>query len=488
MFFEERKKILTLISSEACNLQCRYCEISATTAKAHQNENLKIRQAMEDGSLIQNIKAIYQKYGFFPNDIERMSLWGEEPTLTLDSFCIMFPELRKFFPNLEELFFSTNGIANTTRILQLIDCINNTLNEKNNFTLDLQISYDGKWATNFNRGVNPIIIENNIKYFINELNKRTLKDNFKIIYTFHFVVDLNVINHVYEEANGVYNYYKELYDFQKQFKELTINKNVISHGISEGIIAPYNATKEEGILFAQFMNESYYIIRKYFPDVRTVESGIMRLITGDLKNMEESIGDYKKDLEKLVFDILTSRKTHFHSTDTRHPGCEPQCRELKIRYNGQMIHCHNDIFGLNNIDNQENPDKQKRAIRAMNLKHNSCPNLLTDSIEDIKKYDERWKYLFSNECVPQLYAMIVDFMTILAEIGQIDQSYILDRKKLLRHAYILLQIYNCWENNLSLTGSIYGEDLGKIRMYANGFLDFLENKLIGKYNKGLIKL
>ena len=82
------------------------------------------------------------------------------------------------------------------------------------------------------------------------------------------------------------------------------------------------------------MNESYYIIRKYFPDVRTVESGIMRLITGDLRNMEESIGDYKKDLEKLVFDILTSRKTHFHSTDTRHPGCEPQCRELKIRYNG----------------------------------------------------------------------------------------------------------------------------------------------------------
>ena len=35
MFFEERKKILTLISSEACNLQCRYCEISATTAKTH---------------------------------------------------------------------------------------------------------------------------------------------------------------------------------------------------------------------------------------------------------------------------------------------------------------------------------------------------------------------------------------------------------------------------------------------------------------------
>ena len=71
MFFEERKKILTLISSEACNLQCRYCEISATTAKAHQNENLKIRQAMEDGSLMQNIKTIYQKYGFIPNDIER---------------------------------------------------------------------------------------------------------------------------------------------------------------------------------------------------------------------------------------------------------------------------------------------------------------------------------------------------------------------------------------------------------------------------------
>jgi len=56
----------------------------------------------------------------------------------------------------------------------------------------------------------------------------------------------------------------------------------------------------------------------------------------------------------------------------------------------------------------------------MNLKHNSYPNLLTDSIEDIKKYDEKWKYLFSNECVPQLYTMIVDFMTILAEIGQID--------------------------------------------------------------------
>lgn len=482
MFFEERKKILTLISSETCNLHCRYCEIASTTAKAHQSENLKIRQAMEDGSFIQNIKTIYQKYGFDYNDIMKMNLWGEEPTLTLDSFCVMFPELYKLFPNLRELFFSTNGTANVKRILQLINCINNTLNRRRGFRLQLQFSYDGKWATKFNRGIDAQIIENNVKYFVEELNKIPLKENFEVAYAFHNVIDLNVINHAYEEPNGVYNFWKEIYEFQKQFQKLTTNKRVVFNTISEGVVTPYNATKEEGILFAQFMNESHHIIKRYFPDIKTIERGF-DIVTNDILDMEEPTGNFKEDLENLVFNIVTSRQTYFSPNDTRHPGCEPQCRELKLRYNGQIVHCHSSIFGLTHMDNQENPDKQKREVRAINLEYNYCPNLLTDPVEDIERWDNRWKYLFSNECIPQLYTMIVNFMTILAEVGQIDQSYMTDRKKLLRHAYILLHVYNCWENNLNLTGTLYGEDFGKIRMYANGFLDFLENRLINNYNK-----
>lgn len=480
MFFERDKKILTIISSEACNLHCSYCEIAASTAQAHCNENLKIRKAMENGEFINTIKQIYQKYGFNYKDIFKMNLWGEEPTLTLDSFCIMFPEICKLFPNLKEVFFSTNGVANIDRILQLVNCINNKIGNRT-IRLQIQFSFDGYWATKFNRGIDPSIIENNVKYFITELNKIKLRENVEIAYAFHNVIALNVINHIYEQDDGVFSFWKEIYDFQNQFKELTTNPQVVFNAISEGIMTPYNATKEEGILFAQFFNESHNIIEKYFPDIRTVERGI-DIVTDDLISLENHSNDFKQDLEKLVFNIISSRQTFFNNEqDSRHPGCEPQCRELKIRYNGQMVHCHNSIFGLSELDNLENPDKQEREVRAINLQYNYCPNLLTDPIEEIQKWDYRWKNLFSIECIPQMYTILVDFMTILAEIGQIDQSYAIDRKKLLRHAYILLHIYNCWENNLNITGSIYGEDFGKIRLYANGFLDFLENRLSYKY-------
>jgi len=74
-------------------------------------------------------------------------------------------------------------------------------------------------------------------------------------------------------------------------------------------------------------------------------------------------------------------------------------------------------------------------------------------------------------------------MELLSSMNQIDYSYSYDKAKLLRHAFLLSTNLGCWDNNLAATGSAFGNTLGKIRWYANGTLDILEDVL----NKNFIR-
>jgi hypothetical protein len=60
------------------------------------------------------------------------------------------------FPNLERLFFSTNGVAFPDRIVNLIKKVDSIVNKT--FKFELQFSYDGAKATKESRGIEPSII------------------------------------------------------------------------------------------------------------------------------------------------------------------------------------------------------------------------------------------------------------------------------------------------------------------------------------------
>ena len=127
-------KRIVFYSSETCNLNCKYCVLSKSSNKDyHIKEQEKIKEAFLNGTYIKNFKKAFNKYGIDRNQISRVELWGEEPTLTLDEFSTAFPEILYTFPKISELFFSSNGVNNIDKIINLIKIINKTI--ENNFLL-----------------------------------------------------------------------------------------------------------------------------------------------------------------------------------------------------------------------------------------------------------------------------------------------------------------------------------------------------------------
>jgi hypothetical protein len=63
---------------------------------------------------------------------------------------------------------------------------------------------------------------------------------------------------------------------------------------------------------------------------------------------------------------------------------------------------------------------------------------------------------------------------LLINANQIDESYKNNEEKILRHAMLINTAACCPEANLNITGSLYGQDIGKIRLLCNGFLDIMD--------------
>jgi hypothetical protein len=121
----------------------------------------------------------------------------------------MFQELYQYCPNINHLFFSTNGVGFTDSIISFIKIID--LIVKNNFQLKIQFSYDGFEWTKKSRGINSQIILNNIMKIIEELNKIELQ-NLKITFQFHNVISKEIFSIFADESNN-----DDLFDYLKEF-------------------------------------------------------------------------------------------------------------------------------------------------------------------------------------------------------------------------------------------------------------------------------
>lgn len=466
-FNNNQIKRLTLITSEYCNLKCRYCEIAKTSTYSHQQLNNILKDAMKNGLYFSNIQKIFQQYNLDVDLIKKIELWGEEPSFTIDTFYYLCKELISFFPNFDQLFFSTNGISNIDKILFFIKEIDQILNK--DFNLEIQFSYDGEWGTLNNRGIEASVIKNNLINFIQELNK--IKLNYiHINLFFHCVTDFTLINYLVKE-DKIESYWQELHDITQYFQNLSTNLNVNVFNVTEGFYAPYNATKEEGELYSYFENISDLIILK---NKLNIAPHYRRKLFPLFINKNKT----QKKYEETIQDEIINKIFNFENNNDKnldYIGCGTGITTLKIRYDGTMIHCHNILYGLSYEENNQNKDILRKNIRNNSLQHNFYPNLLLEKDkENLNEWFNRWKINKGYSVLINVYSQILNTMYLLLENGQISNSYRFDEQKLLRHAYLICFYFFCTEESLNFTGSIYGEYLGKIRMLANGFLDLVD--------------
>lgn len=463
---------ITFISTESCNLACSYCPLANHINNAkHSKYTEEIRKSLLDGTYLNNINRICNQFHINHDKITKISLWGQESTLTMNEVAKAFPDIYKCFPNINLVFFSTNGVDYSERIVDFAKVIQNTITHR--CTLDFQFSYDGFDATKNLRGADPETIINNIKKTIlglNELNLTTLR----VHIAFHNVISDGIFNTYANEETDNEMFIKFLTEFNNlsdEFYNLNTNPNVdIEKHFSPGLITPYNATVEEGKNLVKFLKRANALKLEIFPWWDgIIKQGIRRVQNSNSKEAKNYIRELsnKTCSQKNTLKFLSS-----------HCSCGFSIYDLKVRYDGTLMYCQNAITAVNKDEYNTKDDFTSVIFKELNNNYSFFPNPLTDSDYTYTYNHLDLAYTAQMAAFPYYFAETLNLMYLLLACGQIDSSYKNDEEKLLRHAYLMAVTFPCWDNNIRETGSGFGRTMGAIRLHCNGFLDLIEEAVV----------
>src|SRR6056297_694264 len=122
-----------LFSAAWCNLDCTYCYIPKHNEKIKEKHQTIIRELKEVYPLIERLKKIYGE------NLQILSHWGAEPSLTIEHFKDFYVQAVKEFPNLNTISFSSNFLQNTQKVADFIK----EFPQDRKFEFDVQMSLDG---------------------------------------------------------------------------------------------------------------------------------------------------------------------------------------------------------------------------------------------------------------------------------------------------------------------------------------------------------
>lgn len=464
---------LTLISSEGCNLNCSYCVVTKPQQKIINEE---IKQAFKDGTYLNNIIQTFNNLSQDLSNITNITLWGQEPTLTMKELADFMPSLLKYCPNFNHFSFSTNGVDNIDNIIYLLSILS-TIDFKSNLTIHIQFSHDGSYSTENLRGVSSEKIINNIKYFIKNLNVLSLSEKIRVDITFHGVLTRIIMKEFLNDETKILNYWLEWEKYLKEFNKINLNKQIFIKGWTPSIETPVNASKEEGELFAEFYRQS----KKAFENNK-IPNKIYNCLLDQFNHalikplfVDELLG---KNYDNIIYKLANYEYDDRDYINSLSSGlfCGPFTHSLKIRYDGSLIHCQN-VVHLLKEDNCNQSDEQEYLVAKSMLNHNHYPNIAKFGLtKDNKKIFDRLS-LYKESGYPQLYSLIVNLMKILSDANQIDESYFNNDEKILRHAFYLSWFNNCLDNEFRTNASAVTKHLGFIRLLCNGFMDEYETHL-----------
>lgn len=219
---------LDIYFSAACNLNCIYCHMP------HIQSNKEIIKALQDGSFAQKVNAALEP------SIERIGIWGFEPTINGEYFKDFIYTILDNNPQIKYIFMPTNGTNKFYRnfVIPLNDyCLNN----KHKLIFEIQIGLDGpekmhenhthNWVshdyliTNIDELCSYFQTEN--KYFrVKLFNKSTLTKN-----------DL------YTDPNEWWKYMRKINSIFKRYENYSLKINLMN---PPTIAMPGKYTKEDG--------------------------------------------------------------------------------------------------------------------------------------------------------------------------------------------------------------------------------------------------
>lgn len=469
---------ISIITSCGCNLNCAYCNIDQSKNEDSHRIQQETIKALSSGEFLNNIQQGLNNLNQSSSTIEQIAFWGQEPTLTLNYVTKDLDHWFEVFPNWRGLMFSTNGVANSDCIIDLVKKID--LLTKHEFEFEVQLSYDGDESTSEMREVNVNNLYNNLIHLVTETNKLILK-NLKLKFHFHGVLSLEMLRRLNTEEK-IINYFENLTNWSKNFTNICTNKNIIfSPGVGLALENPVKATVEDGRNLYNFVNIASRIDKNLFKD------GINEFLT----SMDALCGSYldhsrnvrhaalssvqANNYEEFFNKINANRKDFNHANYalSRMLYCGNGYSELKFMYDGTLINCQNHIF-----DRDVNFIKDDLNLKTQVRKSLATHNYFINPLFADKKEIDNYSALFQNGRENSFFFMcqsVISLMYWLAKAGQIDSSY-LNLNKIARHALYVTFFNCCSYNNQTETASIYLRHCGFIKLLCNGFLDYVEEK------------
>lgn len=447
----------SLMMSAECPLDCEYCYIGKNSSLGEVDQ--KIIDEFKNKGILNKLKESYD------DELERLGLWGSEPTLYLQYFNKDIEGILKHFTGLGSIMISSNFYLRNSaeKLVDLVKEINDNLDDRK-FELDIQTSIDGppEWTdkTRKSRDGGPTtdsIIEN-LEYMVREISKLDLKSNFIVKSKFKSTVQMRFFRQMAEDNDKLIRYFKffdKLWSVYGQFKEdLDSNfKSSVTSG-APTLVAPGEYTVDDGKVFAEYIDDIKNLIIRNRKD-RIIKH--FNLLAG-LPYMGELVDALRKD-------VVREQNQAF--------SCGASARGFSIGIDNEGHICHR-VY-LHNQDEYFDlmlADKDKyEAGRLKKFRE----NLVVDDIHEEPQEFLRQQYAIKGwrDFAQQRYNFNYATIKFLSKIGQADSIYREDDEMAKLASRFLMRVPLCVVESILQTGSFHLTPMQGIKLWTNGALTSL---------------
>ena len=436
---------LSIIASGKCNLRCSYCFL-CKTKDTTQILDEEIINGLKDHTYLQRVLTALNWYDYKPEDVERLSFWGGEPTINLPTWTEYFSGWMKALPKLTDLNFITNATFPPQNMIDFIQTVD--ANAEHPMHVILQVSLDGPDPyTLKGRGISAQKITDNLKEFIKLFNQLYLIHTDLVVF-FKSTLQIDDLIEALGSIENATAYYGWWQSLIHDLEYLSISKNIrgfFADAVNYAYMEDY--TQRQGIGYAQTLDVFYAIdwqrLDLLYPTKFSIRDGMDPL------------------------DIL---KNASGATIEESMSCSAYSSELIVKPDGTIVGC---MIGLyNDIPSYARELKElsdKEYLRNKSIPKNFYYNYDTEP-ERSEKFKRYYNYYKDNHGITD-FAIGLAILHELGNANQIAYYYINNPDLIYDHFHYLSEKTKCFFNSLKETGCPYVLLPGVYRLYFNGFID-----------------
>jgi len=432
-----------LFSSAWCNLDCKYCYIPKNDKIKDRHDKI-IEEVKKVDPIIDRLKKV------FGENLEIISHWGSEPTLTIKYFNNFYKKAIAEFPKLKKISLSSNFSTNINNLSNFIK----NLSQDRIFDIYIQISLDGPyWITDYNRrnGKTDIIISNILKLLEN-LNSCDFNHNIHM--NFKPTWSIDNINYMLNN-DKIEDYYIFFDNLISNMIKINKNKNVniYPNSCNPTIVCIDNYSSEDGKKFFELYSKIIKINNKFYninPDISYYHN-------------------FKKFFTVLIDEFWIKQRMF---------TCSAGDTQLGISNDNLMHMCHQSFY----YEYQDLMLSDNDRILSKTDNDNVCNNRINNVYNSIPSiYDEKNKILYSqyknrafHDFANLKLQLAMSIIKEMADCGQISKCYNDDNMaKIL--ALFCIQRHSCPVSSLENYGSLFVYTHSYFRLFGNGIVeDFVE--------------